>query len=75
LGIDQNTSVPIIGIMKPKKKKPGPPKGKGKDPMHSLRVPNEEWEHWQTVAESEGLSLTAWMRKILNRAAKRATNK
>lgn len=52
------------------KKKPGPPKTKGKDPMRSLRVPDAEWEAWRAKAQGEGLSLTAWLRKVANRNAR-----
>lgn len=58
--------------MAKKRKKPGPPKTKGKDPARSIRVPNDEWDQWKRVAESKGISLSKWLRKLANAAARRA---
>jgi len=56
-------------------KKPGRPKGKGKDPMRALRVPDAEWQRWGELADARGLTRSRWMRNVLNRAAKRALRK
>jgi hypothetical protein len=54
-----------------KKPKLGRPVTKGyKDPMRSLRVPDEEWERWQNAATAKGLSISMWLRRIANRNAK-----
>jgi hypothetical protein len=55
---------------KKKKKTPGPAPSKGKDPMRSFRVPDTEWEAWKNKAESSGMSLAGWIRKLANAALK-----
>lgn len=57
-------------VMSEERKKPGPPKTKGKDPLRSLRVPNEEWERWKQAAARKGLTLSMWLRDIANRKAR-----
>ena len=56
--------------MNEKRKKPGPPKTKGKDPLRSLRVPDYEWGQWKKAAAQKGLTLSMWLREIANRNAK-----
>jgi hypothetical protein len=55
---------------KQEKRGPGRP-ATGKQPHRSIRASDEDWNNWQTAAEHNGQSLAAWMRDILNRAARR----
>lgn len=57
-------------VMSEERKKPGPPKTKGKDPLRSLRVPDEEWERWKRAASKKKLTLSMWIREIANRNAR-----
>lgn len=60
-----------------KQDKPGrPPVSEGlgpqeKTPIHNLRVSDAEWGRWKAAADSLGLSLSAWLRDLANKAAKR----
>lgn len=55
--------------MKPPKA--GPQPNKGGDKNRNFRVSDEEWEAWMETARADGLSLSAWLRKLANREHKR----
>ena len=44
----------------------------GKTPQRQIRCPDEEWELFEEVAEREGVSVAAWLRRVGVRAARRA---
>ncbi len=46
-----------------------------KTPIRNLRVPDDEWGEWQQAAERSEMSLSAWLRKLANAAAKRIMGK
>lgn len=54
-------------MAKKKRKKPGPPKTKGKDPTRSLRVPAVEWDAWKRRATKAGKTISMWLRSMANR--------
>ena len=47
-------------------RKPLQERGSGKTPPRSIRVPDADWEAWQAAAREAGLSLSEWIRTILN---------
>ena len=54
----------------PEKRRLGRP-DTGTDHMRSLRASDTEWANWQDAAEFEGMTLSAWIRKVSSRAASR----
>jgi predicted HicB family RNase H-like nuclease len=58
--------------MEQPKKKPGrPPVENGERRWLSLRVSDERLERYTQAAERAGETLSAWVKRILDRAAKR----
>lgn len=56
---------------KPKRKKPGPPKTKGKDKIRAIRMPDDEWEALRELAASQRLTIAAWIRATARKAVQR----
>lgn len=52
----------------PKRKRGRPVTKGGKDPVRSIRVPDEQWEHWQQVAEGREISISQLIRQSVDRA-------
>ncbi len=47
----------------------------GETPQHQFRCPDKEWDLFQQAAESEGVSIATWLRRVAVRAAKRVLNR
>jgi hypothetical protein len=43
----------------------------GQTVKHSIRVPDEQWGRWSAAAAKTPLTLSAWIRRELDRAAAR----
>ena len=56
-----------------KRKRPvgRPKKTEGKAHNRTVRVTDEDWQLWHEASYVQEESLSAWMRQVLNRAAKR----
>jgi predicted HicB family RNase H-like nuclease len=61
--------------MAQERRKPGPPKTKGKDPMRAFRVSDAQWEAWRNAAEAAGISLAAWIKGACDQAVHRSGTK
>lgn len=43
----------------------------GESPRRSLRIPDANWAAYDQAAKAQGLKLSEWIRRVLDRAAKR----
>ena len=68
--IRSRKKVKAINSVRQQRKKPGPPKTKGKDPLRALRVPDDEWSAWKRGALEDGKSVSMWLRTMANRRIK-----
>lgn len=46
-----------------------------KTPMRSLRVTEEQWQLWHEAAKAEGLTLSDYIRAVMDRNARRTVRK
>lgn len=58
---------------KRKRKKPGPPPGKGRDPIRTIRVPDHEWDRWLELTHSRGTTVAKTVRSLMVRWSDRVT--
>jgi predicted HicB family RNase H-like nuclease len=57
--------------METKRGRPPKPEGEKAEELFQMRVTADDKNAWRSAAERAGMSLSAWIRDRLNRAAKR----
>ena len=56
----------------PSKRGPGRPITTGTAKIRNIRVHDHEWKRWGELADAEGVSISAWIRALARRAARKA---